>query len=102
MPRAEVYRVAVSWRAALCVESNGALVYAGDSRLVHNITRPGKLIGRGIDNFYSPTAREFGQHGLVFLSYVVEIDGRTSLPAILKSHLDSAPVRFYIIMPVEF
>lgn len=123
--RPEVVAASAARFMNLCMETNVALVYAGDSRLVHNITIPGKLIGRGPDDFYPPAAKELGQHGTVSLSYVVEIDGRTSLSAILKSsgfhalddaalkfvrnisykspaYLDSTPVRFYTIMRVEF
>lgn len=69
----------------LCLERHGTLVYDGDSRLVHNITKPGKLTGLGVEKFLPALTTSPYNHGTVVLSYVVEIDCRTSSAAVLKS-----------------
>jgi TonB family protein len=105
----------------LCMESNGALIYGDDHRLVHGITIPGKLLGPGMEKFYPATSLLLRQSRTTIVSYVVETDGRITSAAILKSsgyrlldeaslnfvahlsnaspaYLDFTPVRFYTVM----
>jgi len=109
----------------LCMESNGALVNGDDLRLVHNLTKPGKFTGRGAHEFYPSDAEIRGQRGSIFVTYVVEIDGRTTSPTVIRSsgytqldkaalefignitykspaYLDFTPVRIYTAMIVDF
>jgi len=124
-PSADLIAARVARYMKLCMDSKGALIYGADPRLVHDITFPGKVIGRGVADFLPAITRSPTYHGEVLLSYVVEIDGRTSLVAVLKSsgnpavddgalkfvqnlsyaslaYLDFMPVRLYIAMHVRY
>jgi TonB family protein len=82
----------------LCGQVNGALVYAHDSRLLHNLTQPAVPIGPGLHNFYPPEAIRHGQTGKPMVSYVVEADGRISWAVVSSSSgipaLDVAALQF--------
>jgi TonB family protein len=109
----------------LCTESSGPLINGNDPRISHRLTRPRSLIGRGLHEFYPRDMQIHGQQATLFISYVLEIDGRPTSPAIVKSsgrsqfddaalkwisnivfkppaQLDSMPVRMYAVMRVNF
>lgn len=81
----------------LCTASNGALVNGDDSQLAHNLTMPAMHIGPSASDLY-PEGASRGQQRTVFVAFVVELDGRTSLATVIKSsgssRLDAAAVEF--------
>lgn len=109
----------------LCMEGNGELINENDPRISHRITRPKSLIGRGLNEYYPRDMEIHGQQASLFISYVLEIDGRPTSPAIVKSsgssefddaalkwisgivfkppaRLDGMPIRMYSVMRVSF
>jgi len=84
----------------LCIESSGPLVDSGDSRLKHDLTLPGRAISPNMLDLYPPTARSgpSGLEGTIWVSYVVETDGRTSSASVIKSsgnaQLDKAAIKY--------
>jgi TonB family protein len=109
----------------LCRESGGAIVNGDDSRLVHDLTLPGKIMGPGSRDFYPPISARHGEQGTILVSFVVETDARTSSAVVLESsrnaRLDKAalefvasltfkspayrgftPVRMYSVLRVDF
>jgi TonB family protein len=83
----------------LCVASHGALVDDDDSRLIHTLTKPRRLTGPGPLTIV-PTMAQHGVEGnvTIYVSYVVETDGRISSGAVLTSsgfkEVDAAAVKW--------
>lgn len=83
----------------LCIESRGALVNGDDTRLVHNLTQPGRSVGPSPRTIL-PTVllHAIARKLRIYLSYVVETDGQVSSAAILQScgfqDVDAAAVRW--------
>jgi TonB family protein len=117
----EVLATSVARFMQLCTDSNGGLVFGGDSRWANRLKIPGKFrYERDFEKFV-PAGAMLGYNKQVIVSYVVELDGRTSLVAVIGSsgdpavdkgavqfvknfsygspaYLDSTPVRFYTSM----
>jgi TonB family protein len=109
----------------VCTESNGELIDTYDSRLVHNLTQPGKMIGPIPTDFYPAESIKRDEQGTIYISCVVETNGRTSSVAVLKSsrivrldktalkwakvvvfsspaYLDFTPIRVFTVLRVVF
>jgi TonB family protein len=90
----------------LCVLSQGPLVYDDDSRLIHSLTKPGKLLGPSPQSIV-PAMFEHGIEGKLtfYLSYVVEADGTVSSGAVVRSCgykvVDAAAIKWINGMKAE-